>query len=265
MMSTEISVVVPCYNEADNVLPLVNALHAALDGRAWEVIFVDDNSPDGTIKAVRQLAARDPHVRGLLRIGRKGLSSAVIEGILASSAPIVAVMDGDLQHDEACLPAMIEALKTGDFDVAVASRHVEGGDSAGLANKWRHFLSEQGIRIAKSLSVPVNDPMSGFFAVQREWFEAIAPSLTGRGFKILLETLLAAPKPVRVKEVPMVFRDRLHGESKLGPQVMIQFGIMILENVMKKPLFKRIALISSSGVVGTLAYKIYKIKNDSQL
>lgn len=255
MMPTEISVVVPCYNEADNVIPLVNALETALKGRVWEVIFVDDNSPDGTIHVVRKLATTNPHVRGLLRIGRKGLSSAVIEGILSSSAPIVAVMDGDLQHDEACLPAMIEAIQSDEYDVTVASRHVEGGDSAGLSNQWRHFLSQQGIRLAKSLSVPVNDPMSGFFAVRREWFEKISPSLTGRGFKILLETLLAAPKPVRVKEVPMVFRDRLHGESKLGPQVMFQFAIMILENLMKKPAFKQATLLGSGSVFSLITYK----------
>ncbi|WP_086650434.1 polyprenol monophosphomannose synthase [Acetobacter cibinongensis] len=253
MVCAEVSIVVPCYNEADNVAPLVTAVSAALKDRSWEVIFVDDNSPDGTINVVRRLAQQDERVRGLLRIGRKGLSSAVIEGILASSAPIVAVMDGDLQHDEACLPAMLDAIQNEQYDVAVASRHVEGGDSAGLSNKWRHFLSEQGIRLAKSLSVPVNDPMSGFFAVRREWFETVAPNLTGRGFKILMEMLLAAPKPVKVKEVPMVFRDRLHGESKLGPQVMIQFLIMIVEGLYKKPAVKRATFVTGGSIAGLLA------------
>lgn len=258
MVCAEVSIVVPCYNETDNVVPLVTALNAALKNRNWEVIFVDDNSPDGTINVVRQLAQQDARVRGLLRIGRKGLSSAVIEGILASSAPIVAVMDGDLQHDEACLPAMLDAIENEHYDVAVASRHVEGGDSAGLSNKWRHFLSEQGIRLAKSLSVPVNDPMSGFFAVRRDWFGSVAPNLTGRGFKILMEMLLAAPKPVKVKEVPMVFRDRLHGESKLGPQVMIQFIIMIAENLLKKPTVKRCVLVAGGSVAGFLGFAYAK-------
>lgn len=233
-MTVDISIIIPCYNESDNVIPLVKALHTVLHDRQWEVIFVDDNSPDGTIHVVRKLAAHDLHVRGLLRIGRRGLSSAVIEGILSSSAPLIAVMDGDLQHDETCLPIMIEALMKNTCDIIVASRHVEGGNSTGLANKWRHFLSLQGIQIAKKLGAPVNDPMSGFFAARREWFEPIAPSLRGRGFKILMETLLAAPKPIRVMETPMVFRERLHGESKLGPYVMIEFILMVIENTFKK-------------------------------
>lgn len=257
-MPVELSIVVPCYNEAANVLPLVEALDATLTSTKWEVIFVDDNSPDGTIKVVREIALQDKRVRGLLRLGRKGLSSAVIEGILSSSAPIVAVMDGDLQHDEACLPSMLKAIRDEGYDVTVASRHVEGGNSAGLANKWRHLLSQQGTLLAKMLSVPVNDPMSGFFAVRREWFEAVAPALTGRGFKILMETLLAAPKPLRVKEVPMVFRDRLHGESKLGLQVMVQFGIMIAENFLKKPSVKRSLIVISGSTLGCLSYKVLR-------
>lgn len=233
LMPVDISIVVPCYNEIENISPLVNAIHKILPDTKWEVIFVDDNSPDGTIHRVRELAAKDPHVRGLLRIGRKGLSSAVIEGILSSSAPVVAVMDGDLQHDESCIPAMLHAIEKDGYDVVVASRHVEGGSSSGLSNKWRHILSRQGILLAKALSVPVEDPMSGFFAVRRRWFEKISPSLSGKGFKILLELLFAAPKPIKVKEIPMVFRSRLYGESKLGPEVMFHFIVIIVKKFLK--------------------------------
>lgn len=210
----DISVVVPCYNESANVAPLVKALEQALTGRRWEVIFVDDNSPDHTSQRVRDLARNDARVRGICRIGRRGLSSAVIEGALSSSAQVVAVMDGDLQHDESRLGALIDAVLNNTCDVAVGSRHVEGGNNAGLANAWRHVLSDGGIWLAQRvLPVKLTDPMSGFFALRQETFAAIAPRLSGTGFKILLDLLLSAPKPLRVQEVPCGFRPRVAGKA----------------------------------------------------
>src|SRR5690242_18378685 len=144
-----LTVVVPCYNERPNVAPLIARIDEALYGIAWEVVYVDDNSPDGTAAEVRRIAQTDPRVRCIRRIGRRGLSSAVIEGALSSSAKYVAVIDGDLQHDDAKLPDMLAALQTGQYDLAVGSRHVEGGDSAGLASRWRHLLSDGGIRLAQ--------------------------------------------------------------------------------------------------------------------
>lgn len=237
MASPEISIIVPCYNEVENITPLVGALEKTLTDIKWEVIFVDDNSPDGTIEAVRKLAQNNPAVRGIHRIGRRGLSSAVIEGALSSSADIVAVMDGDLQHDESCLREMITALKAKGADIAVASRHIEGGSSDGLSNGWRHFLSQGGIWAArKLLNVPLTDPMSGFFAIKRTCFSDRAALLGGQGFKILLDIMLARPGTLKVHEVPMVFRDRLHGESKLSYGVMLCFSRMIITHFFKKAL-----------------------------
>src|SRR5580692_1676974 len=162
--SPVLSVVVPCYNERPNVAPMIEKLDAALRGIDWEVIYVDDNSPDGTAAEVRRIAGMDPRVRCIRRVGRRGLASAVIEGALSSSATYVAVIDGDLQHDETRLPVMLAELRSGQYDLAVASRHVEGGDSDGLANKWRHVLSNGGTRLAQMfLPVKLTDPMSGFF------------------------------------------------------------------------------------------------------
>ena len=156
-----LSVIVPCYNEKPNVAPLIARLDAALRGIDWEVIYVDDNSPDGTAAEVRRLAQIDPRVRCIRRVGRRGLASAVIEGALSSSAAYVAVIDGDLQHDETRLPAMLAELRTGRYDLAVASRHIEGASNAGLAGRWRHALSDGGIWLAqKFLPVPLTDPMS---------------------------------------------------------------------------------------------------------
>ncbi|MGI4946050.1 MAG: glycosyltransferase, partial [Janthinobacterium lividum] len=188
-----LTVVVPCFNERANVLPLVARLHAALDGLAWEVVFVDDNSPDGTAALLREVARHDRRVRCLRRVGRRGLSSAVIEGALSSSADYVAVMDGDLQHDEAQLPALLAALR-GGADVAVGSRYLRGGTAAGLSGAWRQRLSRGGTALVQSLlPARLTDPMSGMFMLSRPLFERLAPRLTGQGFKILLDLLLSAP------------------------------------------------------------------------
>ncbi|GAA4496559.1 glycosyltransferase [Gluconacetobacter tumulicola] len=251
--AADISIVVPCYNERANVRPLVAALYQALAGRAWEVIFVDDSSPDGTIDEVRAMAERDGRVRGLLRVGRRGLSSAVIEGVLSSSARIVAVMDGDMQHDESCLGRLIDAVAHDGYDIAVGSRHVAGGDNAGLANGWRTFLSDSGIRLVQMiLPVRLGDPMSGFFAMRRDLFERTVPRLSGTGFKILLDVFLSAPQRPRVLEVPFVFRPRAAGESKLDILVLMQFVAMLADKICRGFLPTRFIAFSLVGLVGIL-------------
>jgi len=247
----EISVVVPCYKERDNVRPLVDSLDLALTGCRWEVIFVDDDSPDGTSAEIRALGAADPRVRGLRRIGRRGLSSAVIEGVLASSATFIAVMDGDLQHDESRLLTMIEAVQARQCDIAVGSRHVSGGDSEGLSAPWRHRLSEAGIRMAQTvLPVRLGDPMSGFFACRRDYFESISPRLSATGFKILLDLILSAPTPPRVLEVPCHFKERSAGESKLDALVLVQFIGMLLDKAVGGLLPMRFLAFALIGIVG---------------
>lgn len=245
--------VVPCYNERPNVAPLVQKLAAALAGVAWEALFVDDDSPDGTTAEVRRIAATNSRVRCIRRIGRRGLASAVLEGALASSAPFVAVIDGDLQHDETLLPLMLEQLRSGACDLAVGSRHAEGGDAAGLASSWRHRLSEGGIRLAQHfLPVRLKDPMSGYFMLPRELFERLAPSLTGQGFKILLDLLLAAPAGLRVAEIPMRFRERAAGESKLDVLVLAQFVGLLLDKALHGMVPLRFIAFAAVGALGVL-------------
>jgi dolichol-phosphate mannosyltransferase len=252
-----LTVVVPCYNERPNVAPLVARLDATLYGIAWEAVFVDDNSPDGTTAEVRRIAQTDPRVRCIRRIGRRGLSSAVIEGALSSSAQFVAVIDGDLQHDETRLPDMLSALQTGNYDLAVGSRHLEGGDNAGLANRWRHALSDGGIRLAQMfMPVRLSDPLSGFFMLPRPLFEQLAANLTGQGFKILLDLALSSPAPLRVIEIPCVFRERVAGESKLDALVLMQFAGLLLDKVFGGLLplrFISFALVGALGLVVHLA------------
>jgi dolichol-phosphate mannosyltransferase len=226
-------VVVPCYNERGNVAPMIGKLDAALRGIAWEAIFVDDNSPDGTATAVREAAARDPRIRCIRRIGRRGLASAVIEGALASSARYVAVIDGDLQHDETRLPLMLQTLRDGAADIVVASRFAAGGDAAGLSAAWRHNLSAIAIRAATTmLPVRLTDPMSGYFMLPQALFEQITPRLTGQGFKILLDLLLSARGKLRVTEIGATFRPRVEGESKLSPLVMLQFLALLADKAL---------------------------------
>src|ERR1035437_868274 len=251
----ELTVVVPCYNERANVEPLIRKLDAALAGIAWEAVYVDDNSPDGTTAEVRRIAQTDPRVRCIRRIGRRGLASAVIEGALSSSAPFIAVMDGDLQHDETRLPDMLASLRGGVCDLAVGSRHVEGGDSAGLSSRFRHSLSGLGIRLAQAfLPVSLSDPMSGFFMLPRPLFEQLAPRLTGQGFKILLDLVMSAPAPLRVAEIPCRFHPRLAGESKLDVLVLAQFAGLLLDKVFGGLLPLRFL---SFGLVGALGVAVH--------
>ncbi len=250
-----LTVVVPCYNERPNVAPLVAKLDAALFGIAWEAVFVDDNSPDGTTAEVRRIAQTDPRVRCIRRIGRRGLSSAVIEGALSSSAQFVAVIDGDMQHDETRLPEMLAGLQSGKYDLAVGSRYVDGGDDAGLANRWRHVLSNGGIRLAQLfLPIRLSDPMSGFFMLPRPLFEQLASTLTGQGFKILLDLALSSPAPLRVIEIPSVFHERVAGESKLDALVLVQFAGLLLDNVFGGLLPLRFISFALVGALGVLVH-----------
>ena len=246
-----LTVVIPCYNELANIRPMVERLGTALAGIPWEAVFVDDNSPDGTAAAVRDLAQADLRIRCLRRIGRRGLASAVIEGAMSSSAPYVAVIDGDLQHDETRLLPMLDAVRAG-ADVAVGSRHVAGGDSAGLSGAWRQRISAWGIRAAQAvLPVPLSDPMSGYFLLRRDLFERLAPRLTGEGFKILLDLVLSAPAPLRIAEIPMRFQPRVAGDSKLDVLVLVQFFGLVLDKALGGvvPLrFISFALVGTLGV-----------------
>ena len=250
-----LTVVVPCYNERPNVAPLIARLDAALYGIPWEVVCVDDNSPDGTAAEVRRIAQTDARVRCIRRIGRRGLSSAVIEGALSSSAQFVAVIDGDLQHDETKLPDMLTALQSGQYDLAVGSRHSPGGGDAGLATRWRHVLSQGGIRLAQYfLPIRLSDPMSGFFMLPRSIFESLAGNLTGQGFKILLDLALSALAPLRVIEIPFMFHERAAGESKLDALVLLQFAGLLLDKVFGGLLPLRFLSFGLVGALGVLVH-----------
>ena len=251
-MSAELTIVVPTFNERDNVELLIARLDAALRGIEWEVLYVDDDSPDGTAAKVRELAQTDPRIRCLQRIGRRGLSTAVIEGMLASSAPYLAVIDADLQHDESLLPQMLAAIKAEDLDVIIGSRHVAGG-GVGDWDRRRVTISGFAARLARLIiAAELTDPMSGFFMVSRPAFERAVRRLSGQGFKILLDLFASTPVAYRFKEIPYVFSQRQHGESKLDSLAIWEYLMLLLDKLFGRYVpvrFVSFAAIGGSGVV----------------
>jgi dolichol-phosphate mannosyltransferase len=246
----ELSVVVPTFNERDNVTALFGKLETALAGVAWEVVYVDDNSPDGTWEVVRALARQDARVRCIRRIGRRGLSGACIEGILASSAPCAAVIDADLQHDETQLPKMLALLASGAADLVIGSRYIEGG-SADSFDRQRAGFSRLATQLAKRvLRTEVADPMSGFFAIRRDRFEQLAPELSTQGFKILLDIVATGRGSLRIREIPYTFGSRLHGESKLDSLVALDFLGLVLAKLTGDVVTLRFLLFAMVGSIG---------------
>jgi dolichol-phosphate mannosyltransferase len=253
----ELSVVVPTFNERDNVGPLVDRLRRTLAAVAWQAIFVDDHSPDGTAAAVKAMAAHDPRLLCLERVGRRGLAGAVVEGAMASAAPYVAVIDADLQHDETLLPRMLERLRAGDADLAVGSRFLaQEGASGGLSPVRR-----VGSRLANALArrvlrTEVSDPVSGFFMIRRELIETVAPRLSDQGFKVLFDIIASQPSPPRIVELPYAFAERQAGASKMDGHIIIDYLGLILTKLtgnLVPPRFLMFVLVGASGLVVHMA------------
>jgi dolichol-phosphate mannosyltransferase len=251
----DLTIVVPTLNERENLESLLTNVAAALGEVAWEVIFVDDDSDDGTADIARALAQRDARVRCLQRIGRRGLSTACIEGVLASASPYIAVMDGDLQHDERLLPQMLDVVKRNRVDLVIGSRHVAGGTiGEGFSNR-RAYASGLATRLARLICrADVADPMSGYFMFRRETFESAMRSLSGQGFKILLDLMASSPQPLSVLELPYEFRRRRHGESKLDVLVAWEFGMLLADKLIGHIVPVRFALFALIGGLGLIVH-----------
>jgi dolichol-phosphate mannosyltransferase len=255
-VAPELTVVVPVLNERDNILPLVDRLRTVLAGIAWEVIFVDDDSRDGTREAVAAIGRTDPRVRLLHRIGRRGLSTAFIEGAQASISPYVAAMDGDLQHDEAVLPGMLAALRDDGIEIAIGSRYVAGG-GVGAWDSKRAGMSSLATRLSQLvLHVPVADPMSGFFMIRRDTFERAVRRLSAMGFKILLDIIASLPEPPRIRELPYTFRTRVAGESKLDAGVLRDYLLLILDKMVGHLVPVRFIMFAGVGALGIAAHLV---------
>ena len=253
----EISIVVPTLNERDNLEPLIAKLDAALGDVVHELIIVDDESTDGTADLAKQIAARRPDVRCIRRVGRRGLASAVVEGMSASAAPFVAVIDADHQHDETILPRMLAVAREG-AEIVVASRFLEEGGAEGAYSSLRHSASLLANRIAQFASgVSLTDPMSGFFLLKRELFDRVAPDLAPDGFKILFDILVSAKrrqKTVEIREVPYRFRSRHAGQSKMNLVVAAQFLGLVFSKFTGGLLPASFLLFSAVGATGVVVH-----------
>jgi dolichol-phosphate mannosyltransferase len=249
-----LTIVVPVLNERENVAPLIERLELALLGIEWEVVFVDDRSSDGTPEVVEELARADRRVRLIRRYGRRGLSSAVVEGFLSSVAPVVAVIDGDLQHDETILPRLYALVAEGGCDMAVGTRYSHGG-STGDWDGGRKKISEIATRLALPvMKTVVSDPMSGFFAVRRSAVLEAAPYLSSVGYKILLDLLASVPSPLRVAEIPYTFASRTAGESKLDSAVALEYVELLLDKLVGRWIPAKLILFGAIGGFGLLVH-----------
>jgi dolichol-phosphate mannosyltransferase len=249
----QLAIVLPTLNERKNLRPLVKRLDEALQGIAWEAIFVDDNSRDGTSDEARAISLEDPRIRCIQRIGRRGLSSAAIEGMCATAAPIVAVMDADHQHDPKLLPAMLAALESGDYDLAYASRFAQGASTEAWGRPDRVKASGFANALARKVTgVDLTDPMSGYFMLRASTLRADADRLSGVGFKILLDILATVDEPLRVKEFPLHFAARAEGESKLDRTVVFEFLIGLYDKWLGRIIPTRFALFGTVGALGVV-------------
>ena len=250
-MTLDLAIILPTLNERENLAPLIERIATALGPDGWEVIVVDDNSADGTAAEARRLARGDSRIRVIQRIGRRGLASAAIEGFCATAAPFVAVMDADHQHDPLLLPLMLDSVKGGDADIAVASRFTLGASTADWHNPERERLSGLANRLARRLTgVELTDPMSGYFLLRTEKALALVPRLSGVGFKILLDLLATSPDPLKVREFPLNFAARRSGESKLDRAIAADFLAGLYDKAFGKIIPTRFALFGTVGALG---------------
>jgi dolichol-phosphate mannosyltransferase len=252
--AAELSIIVPTFNERDNIAELIGRLVLCLEGLSWEVLFVDDDSPDGTADVVRAHAALDSRVRCLQRLGRRGLSSACVEGMLATAAQYLAVMDADMQHDERLLPQMLDVLKRSDTDIVVGSRYAPGGDISDWDAR-RARMSRLAIRLSRVL-VPaeLTDPMSGFFMMRRSVLDGSVRHLSTIGFKILTDVFASCPPPLRFKELGYRFRVRRAGESKLDSVTAWDYGMLLLDKLVGRFIPVRFLAFSIVGAMGVAVH-----------
>ena len=251
----DLAIILPTLNERDNLAPLMERIEGAMGASGWEVLVVDDNSADGTADEARRLAQCDHRIRVIQRIGRRGLASAAIEGFCGTAAPYVAVMDADHQHDPALLPMMLDAVRSGGADVAVASRFVEGASTADWAAPEREKLSGVANALARKLTgVDLTDPMSGYFLLSATRARDLVPRLSGIGFKILLDLLATSDKTLRVKEFPLRFSARRSGDSKLDRAIAFDFLAGLYDKTFGKVIPTRFALFGTVGAAGVLVH-----------
>ncbi len=242
----EISIVLPTYKEAENIELVISEIRRVLEKTVYEIIVVDDNSPDKTwLYAINSINDNDVVIR---RINIKGLSTAILDGIIFSLKSYTIIMDADLQHPPQYINDMIKKAEETDADVIIASRYIKGGGIEGWT-KTRILISKGATLIAKLLlpsTRSITDPMSGFFMVKRDKVVANREKLNPKGYKILLE-ILEKCQPLKTIEVPYIFKSRVYGKSKLGSKTIIEYILHVLNLSGWRPI-----KFSIVGALGTL-------------
>lgn len=254
VLAPRLSVVIPTFNEFSNIAPLVEAVRGVLGDLPWEMIVVDDDSRDGTYDEVLRIAQTEPRLRCLRRIGRRGLSSAVTEGVLAANGDVIAVMDADFQHDETKLPVMYHRLLDEDADLVVGTRYA-GDGGVGDWDATRARMSDLATRLSRRLTgYQTTDPVSGFFLIRRAVFVSTLYGLSQQGYKILIDILTSATHKLKVVEVPYIFRNRAQGESKISLMVVAEFAFLLIDKVTRGWIPPRFVLFAGVGGLGLLVH-----------
>jgi dolichol-phosphate mannosyltransferase len=255
LAAPELVVVIPTFNERENIAPLLDKLARVLEGVHWEVVFVDDDSTDGTVAELERACLADRRVRSVRRLGRRGLASAVVEGIMSSFAAFIAVMDADQQHDERLLAPMLASLKRDEADIVVGSRYLtEGG--LGDWSQGRRTISKAATQLSRLVlrGRELTDPMSGFFMLKRSAFDASVRQLSQEGYKILLDIVASSPASTRIKELPYVFGLRQHGESKLDSLVVLDYLALLLDKLIGRWVPVRFLMFAAVGSIGAVLH-----------
>lgn len=250
----ELAVIVPTLNECGNIDPLLARVEQALEGMRWELIFVDDASTDGTPERVQEIAQSDSRVRLIRRFGRRGLASAVIEGAFATTTPVIAVLDADLQHDETILPSLVRPLLSCEADLTVGTRYSEGGSTEGWDPTRLRISRAATWAATRVLKNHTSDPMSGLFAIRRETLLAARSRLSTIGYKILFDILASSPTLLRIKEVPYRFGARHSGESKLDQAVELEYLELLLDKMVGRWIPPKLLMFGSVGALGVLVH-----------
>lgn len=254
-----LSLILPTYNEAENFPGLLEEIEGAMGDMPFEIIVVDDDSPDRTWEVAELLAEDRPYLRVIRRCGERGLSSAVVTGLRSAMGDVLVVMDSDGQHDPLLLPRLYAAIHSG-AGVALGSRYVPGGSVEGWA-RARHWLSYIATGLAwLVMRTRVQDPMSGFFAFDRQLFLSIRERLHPQGFKILLEILATLPPGTRVQEIPLVFRLRRQGKSKLSLGVQFQFISQICVLLLRRRILGLLSVLVVPVIVLALVPRVWSLR-----
>ena len=224
----DISVILPTYNEAENIEIAINKIYQVLGDIDFEIIVVDDDSLDKTWEIVEKLKTSKDKIKLIRRFENKGLSSAIFTGMTEAKGAVILVMDADLQHDEKIIPLLFESIKRDKFQISIGSRDIEGGSYGDLSRK-RKITSLIGRWFAhKLLKVNINDPMSGFFAISRSFFKEVKNQINPSGFKILLEFIVRKQTP-RVTEIGYKFKRRMYGDTKLNTTIIVEYLLALID------------------------------------